>query len=188
MTHFIHLNETKKTKFTFNVPGDYLVFFYNLSGSFVFEITESNIHLDIFGVYMGKKEDLFTLETIQRHKAPSSTSNLFIKGVFDESSKFHYRGLIRLEKKAQKSHAYQKNQNLILSDGVFVESKPDLEILANDVFCTHGSTTGKLNKEEIYYVQSRGLEQKNAQKLLVTGFLNEVVLKIQEKVPSFTYA
>lgn len=188
MTYLIDLNKTKKKKLVFNTPGEYIVFFHNLSGSFVFEITESRINLDIFGLYMGKTNDLFTVETIQRHTAPSSTSNLFIKGVFEDSSKFYYRGLIRLEKKAQKSHAYQKNQNLILSENVFVESKPDLEILANDVYCTHGSTTGKLNKDDVYYIQTRGLRQKQAEQLLVKGFLNEIVLKVQEKVPSFIYA
>lgn len=168
-------------------PGDYVAFMHNKSGSFVFNLESPKINLDIYGLYVGKKNDDFRVETIQNHKSPNSTSNLFIKGVFDDASKFHYQGLIRIEKKAQKSHAYQKNQNLILSPGTYVESEPYLEILANDVFCTHGSTTGRLNDEELFYLKSRGLDQKRAEKLLVSGFIRDIVDRIQEKVRTFKF-
>ena len=72
-----------------------------------------------------------------------------------------------------------------MSPDTFVESKPFLEILTNDVFCTHGSTTGKLNKDQIHYVQSRGLNKKDAEAVLVKGFINEVYDKVKEKVPEF---
>jgi Fe-S cluster assembly protein SufD len=106
----------------------------------------------MFGLFEGKSQDDFQIETVQHHLAQGSTSNLLIKGVFAESSRFDYSGLIRIEKEGQQSHAYQKNQNLLLSPDSFVQSKPFLEILANDVFCTHGSTTGKLNEEQIFYI------------------------------------
>ena len=102
-----------------------------------------------------------------------------IKGVFDGSSRFIYQGLIKIEKSGQKSHAYQKNKNLILSSGVYVDSRPFLEILANDVFCTHGSTTGKINEESLFYLKSRGIDQKNAEQLYVSGFIQEVIDKIK---------
>lgn len=187
MYKFINLNDTFQEHVVFDQPGKYLVFLHNLSGKFTFDMAASGVEVDIFGLFTGKNSDQFKIETIQHHRAPKTTSNLFIKGVFDEQSKFNYQGLIRIEKEGQQSHAYQKNQNLILSPDVFVESKPYLEILANDVFCTHGSTTGKLNKDDQYYLQTRGINKKNVQKLLVEGFVNEVFDKVKEKVPEFVY-
>lgn len=187
MVTFIDLKKVKKDSLTFTKSGDYVVFMHNLSGKFVFDIRARDVHLDIYGLYVGRMQDEFSVHTIQNHIAPSSVSNLFIKGVFYDYSKFHYQGLIRIEKKARESHAYQKNQNIMASPYAFVESKPYLEILANDVFCTHGSTTGRLNKEQVFYTQTRGLDEKDAQELLINGFLNEVVLKIQERIPDFYY-
>ncbi len=163
----------------------YVVFFHNISGKLTFEIIETGIELYIYGLFIGKKADEFHIETIQQHKAPGSLSDLLIKGVFDDQSKFVYQGLIRLEKEAQQSHAYQKNQNLIMSPQVFVDSRPFLEILANDVFCTHGSTTGKLNKDQLFYARSRGLTSGEAQGMLIDGFIQEMYQKIQARVPKF---
>ncbi|MBI4009424.1 SufD family Fe-S cluster assembly protein [Candidatus Roizmanbacteria bacterium] len=177
---FINLNQEKKQQYSFDRLGKYIVFFKNLSGKFIFELKEKGIELDIYGLFIGKKNDIFKIETIQSHVAPGSTSNLLIKGVFYDESKFIYQGLIRIEKKAQKSHAYQKNQNLIMSDKCFVDSRPFLEILANDVFCTHGSTTGKLNSDQRYYLETRGLDKKIAENLLIDGFIREIPAKIEE--------
>ncbi len=179
---FIHVTETPDKPFVFDSPGDYVVYFHNISGKYDFEMNVSGITLYIFGLFTGTGAHEYKIETIQHHKAQGSYSDLFIKGVFDDASKFYYQGLIRIEKEGQQSHAYQKNQNLILSKDVFVESNPFLEILANDVFCTHGSTTGKLNKDEIAYLKTRGLNDKKARHLLVEGFANEVIDKVNEKV------
>ena len=180
MINFINLNKIRKEKIIINRSGKYIVFFQNLSGKFSFELKEKGIDLQILGLFIGKNKDRFQVETIQHHVAPDSVSNLLIKGVFYDESKFIYQGLIRIEKAAQKSHAYQKNQNLILSDGCFVDSRPFLEILANDVFCTHGSTTGKLSQDQIYYLQTRTLDEKIAEKLLVEGFIQEIPDKIKQ--------
>ena len=183
MTIFINLNKEKREKITFDSPGKYIVFFHNLSGKFSFDLNSQGVDLDIYGLFTGKNTEVFKIETIQRHIAPNSTSNLLIKGVFTDQSKFIYQGLIRLEKEAQKSHAYQKNQNIILSDKCFVDSRPFLEILANDVFCTHGSTTGKLDKDQLYYLKSRGIEEEIAKKLLIDGFIEDVFNKMKENDP-----
>ncbi|MCR4276503.1 MAG: SufD family Fe-S cluster assembly protein [Candidatus Roizmanbacteria bacterium] len=179
MKNFIYLNKIDKKTLVFNKPGDYAVFLHNLSGEYNFKIESSGVNLDILGLYMGKKSDNFELKTNQYHIAPNSTSNLLIKGVFDDSSKFIYQGLIKIEKDGQKSHAYQKNKNLILSEKVYVDSRPFLEILADDVFCTHGSTTGKINEESLFYLKSRGLQQKTAEKLYIEGFIQEILDKIE---------
>ncbi|OGK10850.1 hypothetical protein A2767_02620 [Candidatus Roizmanbacteria bacterium RIFCSPHIGHO2_01_FULL_35_10] len=180
MVKFINLNKERKTNIDIDSPGKYIVFFQNLSGKFIFELKAIGIDLDIYGLFVGKKKDQFKVETIQRHIAPNSISNLLIKGVFYDESKFIYQGLIRLEKEAQKSHAYQKNQNIIMSDKCFVDSRPFLEILANDVYCTHGSTTGKLNENQIYYLKTRTLDQKIAEQLLIDGFIQEIPSKIKQ--------
>src|SRR3989338_11620058 len=175
---FLNINEEKREKFIFNKSGKYIVFFHNLSGKFFFDLKAKKVDLDIYGLFVGRNKNQFKVETIQRHIAPESTSNLLIKGVFYDESKFIYQGLVRIEAGAQKSHAYQKNQNLIMSDRCFVDSRPFLEILANDVFCTHGSTTGKLNQEQIYYLKTRKLDQKTAENLLIDGFIQEIPNKI----------
>ncbi len=186
MNRFIHVTEQNKI-LTLAKPGNYTVFFHNLSGELVFDIVSPNVNLDIFGLYVGTERNDFSIETVQRHGEPSASSNLLIKGVFFGQSKFHYRGLIRIEKKAQKSRAYQKNQNLMMSLEAFVDSKPYLEILANDVFCTHGSTTGKLNKDIIFYLMSRGLPKKTAEDAIIQGFIDEVGDIIMKRNPEFKY-
>lgn len=178
---FIYLKQNSQKKIVFSKAGEYVVFFHNLSGDLVFDIHSEGIDLNIFGLYTGQGKDMFKVTTTQLHATPSSKSNLLIKGVFDGESVFTYQGLIRIEKKANASHAYQKNQNILMSPRVFVSSKPDLEILANDVFCTHGSTTGRLNDEAQLYLQSRGLEKKEAEKILITGFIQDIFDKIIEK-------
>jgi Fe-S cluster assembly protein SufD len=183
----IDLRKIEDRHLKISKPGQIVVFFHNLSGKLVFDLNVTGIELYIYGLFTGDKKDNFNIETIQRHTAPGSTSDLLIKGVFDGSSKFVYQGLIRLEKGAQKSHAYQKNQNLIISPKVFVDSRPFLEILANDVFCTHGSTTGKINKEQLLYAQSRGINADDAKKLIIQGFTDEIIEKVQDKDPSFSF-
>lgn len=182
MIKFIDLNSEKKERLVFSKPGDYLVFFYNLSGNFIFEITSSGVNLNIFGLFLGEGKGEYQVKTQQHHKMPASTSNLLIKGVFFNQSRFYFEGLIRVEKEGQKTYAYQKNQNLLLSSESFVESKPYLEILANDVFCTHGSTTSFLNQDELFYLSTRGLEYNKGKWLLVSGFVNEVFEKMRKLV------
>jgi Fe-S cluster assembly protein SufD len=171
---YIDLNQKKQNRLIFDKAGQYLIYLENLSGDFYFDICAENVDLNIFGLFIGKKDQQFNLKTFQNHIVGNSSSNLLIKGVFYDQSKFFYQGLIRIEKEAQQSKAYQKNQNLLLSKDAFVDSCPYLEILANDVFCTHGSTTGRLNQEEIYYLTTRGINKKQAEKLLIEGFINEV--------------
>ena len=186
MAQLINLNDTQKETLTFDKAGEYVVLMHNYSGKVSIELKASGVNVDIFGLYTGTGQDNFKIETAQHHIAPRSTSNLLIKGVFDDESRLDYQGLIRIEKSGQQSHAYQKNQNIILSDKTYVESKPFLEILANDVFCTHGSTTGRLNEDRIFYVESRGLDRTNAVQLLIEGFIEEIYEKIKEKIPNFS--
>jgi len=177
---FIQIKQGKKSKHVVNTPGEYIFFIHNYSGEVDIEIKSQEAKVFIYGIYVGKKGDNFTLNTIQHHKIGNSISDLLIKGVFFDDAKFIYDGLIKIDKKAQKSNAYQKNQNLMLSKDVFVSSKPNLEILANDVRCTHGSTTGQLDQTQVYYLKTRGLTEDTAQKLLIEGFVGDVFNKMEE--------
>jgi Fe-S cluster assembly protein SufD len=183
MKKFIYLYKNKSNKkFVFNKIGDYIVFFNNSTGVYDFIINNENINLNIYGVYMGRKNEKFNITTNQIHKKPNSRSYLFIKGIFDDKAQFNFKGLIRIEKKANKSIAFQKNQNLNLSDNTQIESKPDLEILTDDVYCTHAATTSTLNNKSINYLNSRSINFEKSRKLLTSGFIKEVVNKIEDNL------
>lgn len=156
----------------------HVFFLYNFSGDITFDIKKQSTEVYIFGLYLGNASDVFTLNTAQHHRAGSSISDLLIKGIFNGSSKFIYKGLIRIEKNAQKSNAYQKNQNIMLSPDVFVDSRPYLEICANDVRCTHGSTTGQINKDDMFYLETRSHSNLEAKKLILEGFVIDLFDKI----------
>jgi len=172
----------------FRDPGKYGVFLHNVSGTFTIDIQGEGVDVSLLGLYIGKKADNFIVHTIQKHSVPNSSSRLFIKGIFDDESAFRFQGLIRIEKDAQKSHAYQKNQNIILSPNVFIDSRPYLEILANDVFCTHGSTSGSIDKDQMRYAQTRGLTQQEARQILLDGFAQEVIDVAQQFDSHFQFS
>lgn len=111
------------------------------------------------------------LITRQKHHSAAGTSDLLCKTVLLDSAKFSFTGTISISKAGQKSHAYQRNENLVLGTESRVVSEPKLEILANDVFCTHGSTTGYLDDEQVFYLQSRGMNRQRIEALLSEGFL-----------------
>ncbi len=112
------------------------------------------------------------------HRAPHTTSNMFLKGAVEDESHSVFTGLIRIEEEAQKVDAYQTNRNLVLSDDAGAESVPNLEILANDVKCGHASTVGPLDDEQRYYLMSRGLDRIRADRLQVRGFFEEAVSRM----------
>ncbi len=150
--------------------------------------TKSKVHVDvhvrlaeygaqasIIGLVIGTDESSLELHTLQHHEAPQTTSNLLVKGVFYDSARFIYDGAIRVEKAAQQTDAYQRNENLLLSDRAHAESKPSLEILANDVRCTHGATLSALPFDQLWYLAARGIGQPEARRLLVSGFLQSAL-------------
>jgi Fe-S cluster assembly protein SufD len=184
MKKLIVVPQSKKERtYTISSPGDYVFFLMNAQGKLIVNIKGAKANAYIFGMYVGRKTDTFQIQTVQHHLVGNNISDLFVKGVFFDKSRFEYEGLIRIEKGANGSHAYQKNQNFVMSDKCFVDSRPFLEILANDVFCTHGSTTGKPNQEELYYLMTRGLSKKNAESLLIEGFFNEVFWRMEDIIP-----
>ncbi|TXG76106.1 SufD family Fe-S cluster assembly protein [Candidatus Dojkabacteria bacterium] len=170
-------------KFCVDKPDTHVFFLINYSGTLHVEIASEAASVYIFGLYFGKGEEQLKIKTIQDHKIGNSVSDLFIRGVFYDSSKFLFEGLINIAKNAQRSNAYQKNQNLLLSKDAFVDSRPFLEIQANDVRCTHGSTTGRVDKELLEYLASRGISKQHGEQLIINGFINDIFERIKVVAP-----
>lgn len=117
-------------------------------------------------------------DTQQNHLAPHTTSDLLFKGALKGRSRSVWQGMIYVAPGAQKTDGYQANRNLVLSDGARADSIPGLEILADDVRCTHGATVGKLEAEPLFYLKSRGIPQAEAEKIVVEGFFDPIFQRI----------
>jgi len=115
---------------------------------------------------------------LQDHISPHAASHLLYKNAVDGRARTTFGGLIRVEPHAHFTDAYQKVRNLLLSDDSEANSMPGLEILADNVRCTHGATSGQIDEDELFYLRTRGIPTKVAQRLLVTGFLDEVIRRL----------
>lgn len=133
---------------------------------------------DMLGLYFGDGDQHFDHNTSQDHVAPAARSDLLYKGALDDHSRAAFRGIIRVHKGAQQTDAYQTNRNLLLSENARADSLPNLEIEADDVKCSHGSTVGQLDDDHLFYLMSRGLSREKAERLVVLGFLGEVMSRL----------
>ena len=133
---------------------------------------------DMLGLYFGDDSQHFDHNTSQDHLAPNTSSDLLYKGALDAASRAVFRGIIKVHPQAQKTDAYQTNRNLLLSDDARADSLPNLEIQADDVKCSHGATVGQLDEESRFYLMSRGLSREQAERLVVMGFLGEVLSRL----------
>ncbi|PWB78962.1 MAG: Fe-S cluster assembly protein SufD [Holophagae bacterium] len=127
------------------------------------------------GLYLTSGRQHVDNHLLVRHSVPSCTSRQLYKGILDGSSRAVFNGRIVVDKGAQKTDARQSNRNLLLSPAALVQSNPQLEILADDVRCTHGSTIGRLDEDAVFYLRSRGLDRTSAESLLTWAFAAEVV-------------
>ena len=130
-------------------------------------------------VAQGKQE--FDQRTFQIHESPNTASDLLYKNSLDDQSRTIFSGLIRVDPGAHKTDAYQKVRNLLLSDEAEANSAPGLEIEADDVRCTHGATSGQIDAEELFYLLSRGITTRSAQRLIVQGFLQDVIDRLPDE-------
>ena len=133
----------------------------------------------VTGAYFSDGTQHLDYDTFQEHIAPSTTSDFAFKGALRDESTCVWRGMIRVEKDAQKTNAYQENRNLLLSEKAHADSIPGLEILANDVRCTHGATVGQVDREQLFYLMARGLPRSEAERLIVRGFFSEILDRIE---------
>ncbi len=136
---------------------------------------------EIIGAYFGEDSQTLDYRYFMNHVAPNTTSEMFLKGAVEDEALSVFTGMIRIEPEAQRTNAHQTNRNLILSDGASAQSVPNLEILANDVRCGHGSTVGPLDEEQRYYLMSRGLDAERADRLQVRGFFEEAIARFPQR-------
>jgi Fe-S cluster assembly protein SufD len=132
---------------------------------------------DMLALTVSQGTEIFDQRTYQDHLAPHTTSDLLYKNALSDESQTIFAGLIRVEPAGQQTNAYQSNRNLLLDPKAEAHSLPGLEILANDVRCTHGSTTGQVEPEQLFYLRQRGIPTSVAQRLLVFGFFQEVLTR-----------
>jgi len=130
---------------------------------------------NIVGAYFGDRHQVLDYRYFMHHAGLNTTSNMFLKGAVEDEALSVFTGMIRIDEGAQKTDAYQTNRNLILSEGAAAQSVPNLEILANDVKCGHGSSVGPLDEDQRYYLMSRGLDEERADRLQVRGFFDEAI-------------
>lgn len=133
---------------------------------------------DLLSVSVGDGAQEFDARTLQDHVSPHTTSDLLYKNSLSDRSRNTFGGLIRVEPHAHFTDAYQTVRNLLLSDDAEANSMPGLEILADNVKCSHGATSGQLHEDELFYLLARGIPKAVAQRLLVLGFLNEVIERL----------
>ena len=131
----------------------------------------------IIGAFFGERDQVLDYRYFMRHVGESTNSDMFLKGAVEDQALSIFTGMIRIEEQAQRTNAFQTNRNLLLSDDAAAQSVPNLEILANDVKCGHASTVGPLDEEQRYYLMSRGLDEKCADRLQVRGFFEEALAR-----------
>ena len=145
-------------------------------------LTGEGAHSDMLAVSIGDEAQEFDARTLQDHASPHTKSDLLFKNALSDRSRNTFGGLIRVEPHAHFTDAYQKVRNLLLSDDAEANSMPGLEILADNVKCSHGATSGQIDEDELFYLLARGIPAPVARQLLVGGFLNEVLERLSDPV------
>ena len=142
------------------------------------KINGSGAHVTMYSLSVAEGTQEFDQRTLQTHNAPNSVSDLLYKNALFDTSRTIFSGLIQVEEGAQQTDAYQTNRNLLLDQRADANALPGLEILANDVKCSHGATTGNIDSDELFYMLSRGIPHRVAMQLIVLGFFEEIIEKL----------
>jgi Fe-S cluster assembly protein SufD len=138
-------------------------------------LTGRGANSEMYGIIFGDKKQHFDYHTMQHHSASESFSNLNFKVALKDKANSAYTGLIKIEKDTVNCEAYQENRNLLLNEGTKAESIPELEILTDEVRCTHGATMGPIDPEQVFYLKCRGISETEAVKMIVTGFTESLL-------------
>jgi len=189
--HFNSINISQKQNSISNC------FTFSYSGALVrnnlnIKLKEKNCYSNMYGFYALREKSHVDNHTTVDHIDENSISNEHYKGIMDNNSNGVFNGKIFVRKKAQKTNAFQSNNNILLSDEAKINTKPQLEIWADDVKCSHGCTVGQLDKEAIFYLQSRGISREKAISMLLGAFSEEIIEKIEnqfvkQKIKKITY-
>ncbi len=146
---------------------------------FIVELKGRGSHCDLRGVYLADNDNHIDHHTIIEHEKEHCTSNELYKGILSGKSTGVFNGRIHVHNDAQKTDAIQSNQNILLSDNAIIHTKPELEIYADDVKCTHGATVGQLDEKGIFYLRARGIKRTEAQKMMMRAYVGEVLSGIK---------
>jgi Fe-S cluster assembly protein SufD len=150
-----------------------------IRNNFFVKLNGRGCESNLYGLFFGDDNQHVANYTLVNHAMPECTSNQLFKGILDDRATGSFNGKIYVSKDAQKTQAYQKNNNILLSPDARMNTKPHLEIYADDVKCSHGATTGRLDSEALFYLKSRGIGEKEARQLLMYAFADEIISKIQ---------
>ncbi len=145
------------------------------------DIIGENADVNVSGLYLCNSNEKLAIRTDIRHRKPHCTSYQIFNGIAAGKSDVKFYGKIVVAPDAQKTEAYQTNHNLVLSEGAHAESKPQLEIYADDVKCSHGATVGQLNEDEQFYMRSRGIPEAEAKVLQMISFIAPVLANIEDE-------
>lgn len=161
------------SNYTFTLPGTDLV-----RNNLVLHLNDADLESHLYGLYLTAGQQLVDNHTEVHHKKPHGESNQLYKGILLDQSKAVFNGKIYVYEDAQKTNAFQQSNNILFSNKATVNAKPQLEIFADDVKCSHGTTIGQINKDALFYLQSRGISEPTARNMMVTAFAFDVTQKI----------
>lgn len=147
------------------------------NASYRIDLNGSGAENTLGGVFLAAGEEHCVVELRTNHNVPDCRSNSYVKGVAGGSAVGEFRGLVYVARDAQRTDAQQQNRNILLSDTARITTKPQLEIYADDVKCSHGATIGQMDAEAILYMRQRGLSEAQARRLQIEGFVGDVVLR-----------
>lgn len=172
----LRLSEGESLRMTLAAPR-------GVSGSFdiCIELCGEGAELDLAGIYLCEGEQKVDFRINVRHLTGGCKSTQLFKGLAEGKSRVSFEGLVYVAAGAQKTQALQENHSLLLSDDALVQSSPQLEIYADDVVCSHGSTIGSLSEEEKFYMRSRGIDEQTARELQIRSFLSPVLERLSEE-------
>lgn len=179
LVHYNHVTQERSSRydnFTFSLPGAALI-----RNNIDVILNGSATETHLLGLYLVGDHQLTDNHTAIHHKFPHCESNEIYKGVLLNNGKAVFNGKVFVERAAQKTNAFQQNNNLLLSDKAQVFAKPQLEIFADDVKCSHGCTVGQFDPESLFYLRSRGISEESARKLLVEAFMFDVTQRIENE-------
>jgi Fe-S cluster assembly protein SufD len=162
----------------------YNTYTFTLGGAWVrnnlnIRLSGRNGEAHLYGLYLPNGTQVVDNHTVVDHAVPDCMSNELYKGVMNGKSNAVFNGKIFVRKDAQKTNAFQTNRNILLSDDASINTKPQLEIYADDVKCSHGTSTGRIDEEALFYLRARGVGEENARKLLIRAFVEEVVSQVK---------
>jgi Fe-S cluster assembly protein SufD len=176
LNFILQKNASRVNTYTFTLNGKLIRNNLQLS------IDGEGIESHMYGLYLLGGDTIGDNHTVADHRKPNSFSNEIYKGIMDGNSKGIFNGKIYVRPQAQKTNAFQANRNILLTDTATINTKPQLEIWADDVKCSHGCTTGQLDEEAVFYLQSRGIAKESAMAMMLYAFAGEVLDNVKHPV------